>query len=122
MGEIDRDVISQLIEMDASCVFLHKIIAAYLEKSPDDLARINAAIETQDPEMLRVAAHSFKSSSYNLGAMNLAELCKALEQIGRDKTIENAGTLVSQIENAYLKASQTLLDIKEREGEHVCRE
>lgn len=122
MGEIDRDVISQLIEMDTSGVFLHKIIAAYLEKSPDDLARINAAVEAQDSEMLRVAAHSFKSSSYNLGAMNLAELCKALEQVGRDKAIEKSAELVSQIEGAYLRVNQALLDIKEREGEHVYSE
>ena len=122
MGEVDSEVISQLIEMDTSNVFLHKIIAAYLEKSPDDLARLNKAVEAGDSEMLRVAAHSFKSSSYNLGAMKLAELCKVLEHRGRDNNLKKSEELLAQIEEAYLKVSQTLLKISEKEGEHVCSE
>ncbi|MBN1008456.1 ATP-binding protein [Amphritea pacifica] len=113
---IDEGVISQLIEMDANGAFLRKIIDAYLEKSPDDIKRLKQALAAQDGQMLRVAAHSFKSSSYNLGAMTLAELCKALEQVGRDGMLDQAPTLLAEIEEAYLSAREILIAIRHAEG------
>ncbi|WP_428033257.1 ATP-binding protein [Amphritea sp.] len=115
---IDELVISQLIEMDADGAFLRKIIAAYLEKSPDDLNRLQVAVSEQDQEMLRVAAHSFKSSSYNLGATALAELCKALEQVGRSGVLQQAPALLQEIETEYQKVEQVLTRIRQTEGGH----
>ncbi|UTW03585.1 response regulator [Amphritea atlantica] len=116
---IDESVISQLIEMDANGAFLRKIIDAYLEKSPDDLKRLKQAMAEQDAQALRVAAHSFKSSSYNLGAMTLAELCKTLEQIGRDGVLEQAAALLTEIEAEYHRARQILVTIRNTESEYV---
>ncbi|WP_296055650.1 response regulator [uncultured Amphritea sp.] len=115
---IDENVISQLIEMDANGAFLRKIIDAYLEKSPDDLKRLKRAISEQDAQTLRVAAHSFKSSSYNLGAMTLAELCKALEQVGRDGVLKQAAALLTEIDAEYQRARQILMTIRNTESEH----
>jgi len=116
---IDESVISQLIEMDANGAFLRKIIDAYLEKSPDDLKRLKQAMAEQDAQALRIAAHSFKSSSYNLGAMTLAELCKALEQIGRDGVLEQAAALLTEIEAEYHRARQILMTIRNTESEYA---
>lgn len=118
---IDEHVISQLIEMDANGDFLRKIIDAYLEKSPDDLNRLKMAMSEQNPEQLRIAAHGFKSSSYNLGAMSLAALCKALEQVGRDGALEQAPVLLQEIEGEYQKAEQVLMTIRQTEGAHDGR-
>ena len=96
-------------------------IDAYLEKSPDDLSRLTVALSEQNPEMLRVAAHSFKSSSYNPGATTLAELCKALEKVGRDGVLEQAPVLLQERESEYQKAEQILMTSRQTEGAHDGR-
>lgn len=113
---IDEHVISQLIDMDIDGTFLHKMIDAYLEKSPDDLEHLSHALAEHDAERLRVAAHSFKSSSYNLGALTLAALCKTLEHVGRDGALAQAPVLLQEIENEYLRAKQVLITIRQTKG------
>jgi len=105
--------IEQLREMDDDGGFLNRIINAYLEKSPTDIEQLNQGVVLSDPEVLRKAAHSFKSSSYNLGAHGLAELCKTLEMMGRDKDIDQAGSLCVGIEAEYLRVTEALIKIKE---------
>ena len=110
---IQPDVIEQLQEMDTEGVFLQKIIAAYLEKSPGDIDQLKTGMAAGDSEVIRVAAHSFKSSSYNLGAQYLAELCKQLEQAGREQNLEAVPGLVEEIERAYQQARSALIDIRD---------
>ncbi|MDX2421756.1 MAG: ATP-binding protein [Amphritea sp.] len=113
---IDKKVISQLIEMDNDGTFLPKIIDAYLEKSIEDLDCLHKALAEQDTDMLKLAAHSFKSSSYNLGALALAELCKELEQLGRSNELARAGELLEEIKIEYEQAKQVLIAIRKSEG------
>jgi len=40
-----------------------------------------------------------KSSSANVGADQLAALCKALEAIGRQNTVDGANSLLAEIES-----------------------
>ncbi|MDO6565210.1 response regulator [Amphritea sp. 1_MG-2023] len=113
---VDKQVISQLIEMDVDGAFLNQMIDAYLDKATDDLQRLQRAITAHDADGLRVAAHGFKSSSYNLGAMTLAEHCKALELVGRDGVLTQAPSWIREIETEYLKVKQVLLTIRQTQG------
>jgi signal transduction histidine kinase/DNA-binding response OmpR family regulator len=105
--------IAQLQEMDDNDGFFNRIIEAYLEKSPVDIEQLNQGLASSDPEALRKAAHSFKSSSYNLGAHKLAELCKTLEKRVRDKDLEQAGWLCASIDGEYQRVRKALIKIKE---------
>lgn len=105
--------IEQLREMDDDGSFLNRIIDAYLIKSPIDLEQLTQGLALTDAEVLRKAAHSFKSSSYNLGAHHLAELCKTLEMMGREKDIDQAASLCNDIEAEYIRARDALIKIRE---------
>ena len=56
------------------------------------------AAATGNSELLRGTAHSLKSSSANIGALKLAELCADLESMGRDKELANAVSTLGILE------------------------
>jgi PAS domain S-box-containing protein len=65
---------------------LHKVVSIFLAEGPELLKTMRGAIATGNDTALLRAVHKLKSSSANLGAVKLAELCKAMEtqaQAGR---------------------------------------
>jgi CheY-like chemotaxis protein/HPt (histidine-containing phosphotransfer) domain-containing protein len=78
-----------------------KVIHIYLKESPKFLQTLRGAVSAQDAAALQKAAHSFKSSSANVGAAGLFELCRDMEAMGRENKPENAAPLLSDIEAEY---------------------
>ena len=58
---------------------LGKVIQVYLTTTPQLLTAMHEGVQQKDSEALRKAAHSLKSASANLGATDLAEMCRVLE-------------------------------------------
>ena len=94
---------------------LCKIIGCYLDSAPTLLQRVRDAVAAGDGEALHQAAHSLKSSSANLGATQLAALCRELEQGGRERRLEDAAELFQALETHYLRAREALTVEMERE-------
>jgi HPt (histidine-containing phosphotransfer) domain-containing protein len=57
--------------------------ALYLANAPERIAAVEAALAADDVIAAEYALHSLKSSSAQLGALRLARLCEAGEQITR---------------------------------------
>ncbi len=76
---LESKVIESLREMEA----LDEVIEIYLKTSPELLENINIAIKETDPLIVKNAAHSLKSISGTLGAMNLYKVCQELEVLAR---------------------------------------
>ena len=87
---------------------LQKVVGLYLGNSPNLLVSLKAAIENNEPEGVRAAAHSLKSSSANLGAASLAALCKVLEDMGRTGAIESAMEKLTEVEENFVLVAQEL--------------
>ena len=81
---------------DASLV--NQVIGAYLADTPPRFGQLRAAAEAGDAEALRQAAHALKSSSANVGAEQLAALCKELEMLGRGGGGDGVRPLVARAE------------------------
>ncbi len=97
---------------------LNKVIGLYLSKSPSLIDAIRHAIEHGDAPAVQMAAHSLKSSSANLGAMELAAHCKELEEKGRDALLEEAGEWFARAEEEYLLVDAELREqVDEGEAE-----
>ncbi|MFT7570825.1 MAG: CheY-like chemotaxis protein/HPt (histidine-containing phosphotransfer) domain-containing protein [Paracoccaceae bacterium] len=85
-----------------------RLVRLYLANTPEYLDAMENALSTRDRAALCMAAHSMKSSSANLGAMELSSLCEELE-IGADT--EDVGTerlLVSKIRQEFAIVSIAL--------------
>ncbi|EXI80615.1 MAG: Signal transduction histidine-protein kinase BarA [Candidatus Accumulibacter appositus] len=85
-----------------------KVIDAYLADTPPRFAQLRAALDAGDAEALRKAAHALKSSSANVGAEQLAALCRELEMLGRNSTVEGAGMLLATAESEAARALAAL--------------
>ncbi|MBK5964313.1 hybrid sensor histidine kinase/response regulator [Thiocystis minor] len=67
---------------------LPKVIALYLDSAPPLMDHLRNGLTTGDAGSARLAAHTLKSSSLNLGARTFSSLCARLEILARDGQLE----------------------------------
>jgi len=79
-----------------------KLINLFISTSPALLDAMQSALQAASPESLAKAAHSLKSSSLNMGAVGLGELCARLEKIGDGGASDGAADLLAQIQSEYV--------------------
>ncbi|NEP83991.1 MAG: response regulator [Okeania sp. SIO3B3] len=91
---------------------LSEIIEDYLNYAPDRLAAIREAITTNDAKALQIAAHTMRSSSGNLGAVTMGNICNQLENLGRAETTIGAAEIFPLLENEYEQIKQALINFK----------
>jgi HPt (histidine-containing phosphotransfer) domain-containing protein len=101
------DAIRQLD--DGATVLLAQVVQIYLESAPGLLARLRNGLDQGDPELVRQATHTLKSSSANLGANRLAELCKRLEAAARGGTLGRATPQADEVEAEFERVRAALL-------------
>ncbi len=85
---------------------LRKIIGVYFDSAPPLLKSLRATLQGGDPEAARRAVHTLKSSSANLGASSLSELCRAIEANARAGNFQPDA--IAAIETEYARVVQTL--------------
>ena len=100
---LDHQVLNSLRRLAGAKAktFLAEIISQYLEDSPQKLQEIQQAIDNNDTQALRQASHSLRSSSANLGAVTIADLCKQLENLARSGTTQGASATMEQLAKEY---------------------
>jgi two-component system sensor histidine kinase/response regulator len=99
-----------------------KVIDAYLADTPPRFAQLRAAVDAGDAEALRKAAHALKSSSANVGAEQLAALCRELEMLGRKATVAGAGMLLATAESEAARALAALEEQRRQPAEDTLAE
>jgi signal transduction histidine kinase/CheY-like chemotaxis protein len=103
---LDGGVLGELREVLGAEV--DRIVAVYLEDAPRLIAQLERAAASNDPIALRVAAHTLKSSSANVGATTLADAARDLEHGARDGTLANPGTAVARIVGEFAQVRAAL--------------
>jgi HPt (histidine-containing phosphotransfer) domain-containing protein len=93
--------------------FIAELIDTYCEETPQLIQRLQEALAQGDANGFRLQAHSIKSSSAALGAVELAALARALEMLGKAGDLSAAGPEVERLTRAYGKAANAL-----REKQH----
>nr|WP_218627817.1 Hpt domain-containing protein [Pseudomonas sp. dw_612] len=67
----------------------------------DSEERLRVLRKADDAAQLMNAAHSFKGSSSNMGAIRLAELCDELEQRAKHRSLAGIEKLVGEIDGEF---------------------
>lgn len=99
---LDYDVLSALQEvMEGEYPTL---LDTFLKDSEQRLAQLHHALATQalDLQELGMAAHSFKGSSGNMGAIRLADLCRQLEERSQHNEFAGIDELLRKIDVEFL--------------------
>ena len=107
---VDFSVLESICEMagEEADFLIEEMITSYLADTESRLKAIAEAINLADAVTIEQAAHSMKSSSANLGAVKLAQLCEQLEQLGRGKIIENTQPILSNAKSEFHQVQQDL--------------
>jgi len=85
-----------------------ELVALYAAEAARYAAELRRALEARDAGALARAAHDLKGSSGYVGADRLVELCRRLEQKGREGTLEGAAPLVAWTEKEIDRVRQAL--------------
>ena len=104
---IDFHILQNLRQLDdeEDPDFLGELIKIYLSDAPQHLETIKEAIYLGDADSLKLASHTLKSSSANLGAVSFSEVCKELELMGR-VAVESGGEQVFDARTARDRLSK----------------
>jgi len=88
---------------------VNNIINIYIDQSSDLLAELTDAARKKDVESVRLITHTLKSSSINVGALTLAELCRNVEKTCGKGNIDEI--LLNQIYQSYSEVDSALKDV-----------
>jgi HPt (histidine-containing phosphotransfer) domain-containing protein len=83
--------------------FMRELLEDFLSSAPEYTSRIEAAIDTSDPQSLQRSSHAFKGSCRALGCDALAMVCQALEQLGESgqASADACALLLTQLHREY---------------------
>ncbi|AIR90078.1 Hpt domain-containing protein [Pseudomonas cremoricolorata] len=93
---IDHEMLNDLREVMEGGYL--QLLETFLEDSERRLSQLHDA---RDAAELGLAAHSFKGSSSNMGAVGLAELCRQLEERVRQQPLYGIEDLINRIDLEY---------------------
>jgi histidine phosphotransfer protein HptB len=105
---LDYDALNTLKEiMEDDFLFL---IETFIQDSGARLQTLRELAESTDFDAIRRAAHSFKGSCSNIGALKLAALCAAVERKGLAGDAEALKDDLAGIEEEFTLIHKMLLD------------
>jgi CheY-like chemotaxis protein/HPt (histidine-containing phosphotransfer) domain-containing protein len=93
---------------DGAEALVRQVLAAYLKAAEREWACFDQGLADGDAELLARAAHAVKSSSFNVGANRLAELCSEIEQLGRDGQMRQLLTRVDELRAEWKRVEAAL--------------
>ncbi len=107
---IDPEKIEELKELvdEDDPDFLIELLEDYMNDSAESLKAIRYAIQAQDAVTVVRTAHTLKGASSNIGAVNMTELSKQLEELGGEETLNGAIELIDQLEVEFVEVKSEL--------------
>ncbi len=109
VASLDTQVLSTLKTLPDGEMRVERILTTYLETSADLIIQLRDAATNHHGATLQQAAHTLKSSSANVGARRLSQLCGELESIDSDVVTPYVQQLVNQIEDEYPTVRNALM-------------
>ena len=110
---LDEKTLDQIRELQRGVPNLLATVARmYLENSAMLLEELRACLAARSAEGIAKAAHALKSTSFNTGAKDLAELCANLENMGLEGRIETANSAFERVIHEHARVALALEALK----------
>jgi len=107
---IDPAVFANLVEMTGGEMeFVDELVDTFLDDGERQIATMRTAATESDFDTLGRAAHSLKSGSLNVGAVELGALCRSLEEASRSGAVPDATPQIAAIAAEFDGARRQLL-------------
>lgn len=106
---LDQSALENLLAtIGSDKAFFAEMVNTFLADSPRQITAMRDAAANNHAEKLRRAAHSLKSNAANFGAVDLARLCKELEEQGKQGALVGAAERIAMIEAEYGRVKSAL--------------
>ena len=90
-----------LSRMGGDREIVREVIAAFIEDGPNLIERVKSSADLYDQKALKIAAHTLKGASSNIGGSNLSDSALALEQATESDNLTDLEQMVQNIINDY---------------------
>jgi HPt (histidine-containing phosphotransfer) domain-containing protein len=107
---LDRTTLNALraLPRKGTTDMLTRVVERYLTDSRDLVASIETAIREGDAATLARAAHAWRSYNGNVGAHELARLCRQIEESANQGRVAAAGELLQQLLAMHARVREEL--------------
>jgi CheY-like chemotaxis protein/HPt (histidine-containing phosphotransfer) domain-containing protein len=111
---IDSAVIAELRDMPPmnGVSMLNELLDLFLVEAPRQIALLHQHVS--DPAKLEFHAHALKSTALNLGAKRIVEISQRLEELGRNKILDSAPVLLSELQAVLIQTRTHLLPLRDQ--------
>ena len=103
-----------LENMGGDMDLFREVLVIYREDAPRKIRELDRAMKECDGERIRMAAHSLRGASANIGAVTVQQISSEIETACRDKHIDAVEELVDRLHKAL---SMLDSEISEKIGE-----
>lgn len=99
------------LDTDGSNAILKNILTIFLSSAPHTISQINQALQVNDAEAIRKAAHTLKSSAENVGAEHFSNLCTQIETHASNLQIKEIRQSMYALQRSFDKTQDNLQSI-----------
>src|SRR5574341_1951318 len=110
MPIIDQTIFQELKQMSGED-FINELIDTFLEDAPKLIDELKSALDANNADTFRRAAHSMKSNAATFGANQLATLAKELEMLGKENRLNETGNRLGAWEETFASVHAELRDL-----------
>jgi two-component system, sensor histidine kinase len=91
--------LDNIVDLD----FITTLTQTFQQDAARTLSNLQQSIESGDAEQIRKLAHGLKSLSTNVASGKLTELCKTMEQAGKNNNLTDTQALLESMKQEYLR-------------------
>ena len=108
--QLDRQVIEQLsaLRNGRGRDVLGQVVKVFLEETPKLLERLRESVSTAELDKVGKLAHSLKSASGNLGAIQLVQLCASIEAAAQTGDADQVTQLFDALQPVAIESLQAI--------------
>ena len=109
-GVLDMRVIADLRELGGveDPGLLAELIELFLKDAPERIGEVESGLASGEIKLVERAAHTLKSSSANIGAVNLSDICKRIEAHARNLERDAITPLLAETSRSFAEAESAL--------------
>ena len=107
---LDPEVIQSLRELggEDDPELLCELVELFTSDSPARVSEMRRGVESSDWSVVDAMAHALKSSSANVGAMKLSELCRQTEVASKQADRDATDAAVTALEGEFQRVLKAL--------------
>jgi HPt (histidine-containing phosphotransfer) domain-containing protein len=111
---LDPAALKRLREMaGGDHAFIAEMVDTFLADAPGMFVELGKALSGGDAATFRRVAHSLKSNSRDFGALDLSEISRQLEMMGKEGDLAGAAEKLSLAKAEYEKTSEPLRALRQ---------